>query len=156
MKQTAILDRVQGSMRPGVITRGGFLGTDTRKLIDILSEDDAAVRRLGVTHEQIAERMSELRRAGAKGLGLAVGVPPRYEVRVDSVRGKLPCPFRHEGVFAKTCTTVRNLDSGESVAYSDMNIHMIGVHGFYEGRGAPFRLAPGRLVELLDIRPLPE
>ena len=69
MKQTKILDDIQRQMRPGVITQAGFLGTDRRKLVDILAQDDAAVQRLGLTHARIAARMRELSDAGKKGLG---------------------------------------------------------------------------------------
>jgi hypothetical protein len=150
MKQTPEMDRIQRDMQPGVICRDGFLGNDTRKLVEILIEDDAEVKRLGTTHEDIANRMRDLRDAGMKGLGEFVTVPPHFEVRVDSVRGKLPCPFGHPGVIPKTNTTVKNLESGEEITYTDLNIHMIGSHGFYEGKGACFRLEPVDLLRILQ------
>jgi hypothetical protein len=147
------MDLIQEDMRPGVITRDGFLGSDRRKLADILEEDHAVVRRLGLTHERIADRMQELREAGKRGLGQAIRVAPHFDVRVDSVRGKLPCPFRHPGVFPKTLVMVTNLDTGEEITYSDLNIHMIRSHGFYEGKGAGFRLDPAVLARVLEIVP---
>ena len=57
MKQMPGLDKVQANMHPGVISLEGFLGDDARKLADILIEDDAAVRRLGLTHARIAAGM---------------------------------------------------------------------------------------------------
>ncbi len=151
MKQSPQLQKAQQNMRPGVITRDGFLGKDTRNLIDILIDDEAEVQRLGVTHSDIAERMIELRDAGMRGLGEFINVEPHYEVRVDSVRGKLPCPFGDPGIFPKTNTTVRNLKKGREITYTDLNIHMIMAHGFYEGRGSGFRLEPSDLVEVLEV-----
>ena len=151
MKQTVQMDRIQLSMRPGVITRDGFLGTDTRKLIDMLIEDDAAVKRLGLTHQDVAARMIALRDAGMRGLGEFIQVEGHYEVRVDSVRGKLPCPFGDPGIFPKCNTTVRNHDRGGEITYTDLHIHMIGSHGFYEGKGALFRLEISDLIEILEI-----
>lgn len=153
MKQTVQLKNIQEKMQPGVITRDGFLGTDRRNLVDILVEDDAAVKRMDLDHQAIALRMIELRDAGMRGLGDFISVDPHYEVRVDSARGKLPCPFGDPGVFPKTNTTVRNLSLDREIVYTDLNIHMILVHGFYEGRGAAFRLDPSALVEILDIEP---
>ena len=150
MKQTRELDLVQQEMRPGVITQDGFLGTDTRQLVEILTDDEAAVQRLGLTHARIADRMRELRQAGRRGLGLAVSVPPCFEVTVDGVRGRLPCPF-HGGTLPKINTTVVNTRLKESVTYTDLHIHMIARHGFYEGRGSPYRLDPARLAEALEI-----
>jgi len=152
MKQPRNLDEVEREMRPGVITRDGFLGTDDRHLIDILAEDGAEVRRLGLTHAGMAERMAEFSEAGRRGLGEPIKVPPHYEVRVDSVRGKLPCPF-HGGFFHKTNTTVSNLNIHREITYTDLNVHMIREHGFYEGKGSPFRIDPAELAEVLDMTP---
>jgi hypothetical protein len=150
------MDRIQEKMQPGVYTRDGFLGTDRRKLIDILIEDDEAVKRMDLTHRQIADRMIGLRDAGMRGLGEFINVEPHYEIRVISVRGKLPCPFGDPGIFPKTNTVVRNTKLDREVTFTDMHIHMVGSHGFYEGKGSPFRLEPAELAEVLDIEPIRE
>ena len=155
MKQTVQMKEIQEKMKPGVITRDGFLGTDTRNLLDILVEDDAAVKRMNLDHRIIANRMIELREAGMRGLGNFIRVEPHYEIRVDSVRGKLPCPFGDPGIFQKTNTTVRNLEKNSEITYTNLNIHMIMAHGFYEGRGSSFRLEPEDLVRILDITTKP-
>jgi len=153
MKQTVQMMKIQERMKPGIITRDGFLGDDKRNLIDILLDDDAEVKRMNLTHSIIAERMLELREAGMRGLGEFISVEPNFEVRVDSVRGKLPCPFGDPGIFPKTNITVKNLAKKREITYTDLHIHMIGSHGFYEGKGSPFRLEPRDLVEVLEIKP---
>jgi hypothetical protein len=159
MKQSPSLVRAQGRMRPGVLTRDGFLGEDARPLADILEADAVAVARLGLTHAQIARHLRELRDAvrdaGRQGMGLAVKVAPHFEVRVDSVRGRLPCPFGEQGLFQKMNTTVVNLRTGGEITYTDLGIHMIDAHGFYEGAGAPFRLDPAALRDVLELAPEP-
>lgn len=152
MKQTVQMQAIQAKMKPGVIVRDGFLGADGRTLVDILTGDEAAVLRLGLTHGDIAGRMIGLRDAGTAGLGEFLDVPPHFEVRVDSVRGKLPCPFGDPGIFPKTNTTVRNTRLGREITYTDLHIHMIGSHGFYEGRGSQFRLEPRDLAEVLEVQ----
>ncbi|MBM4147812.1 MAG: hypothetical protein FJ224_02030 [Lentisphaerae bacterium] len=152
MKQTPEMDSVQAEMAPGRISAAGFLGADQRRLADILSDDDAAVRRLGLTHQGIADRMRELREAGKSGLGEEVDVPPDHVVRIAGVRGKIPCPF-HDGVFEKVNTIVRNVKSGREIVFTDLSVHMIEAHGFYEGRGSPFRNDPAVLAEVLGVRP---
>ena len=153
MKQTVQMDRIQEKMAPGVITLEGFLGTDRRKLIDILLEDDEAVKRLNLTHQRIAQRMIDLRDSGVQGLGEFIEVAPHFEVRVDSVRGKLPCPFGDPGIFPKTNVTVRNLRADREIVFTDLHIHMIGSHGFYEGKGSKFRLEPAELAAILEVEP---
>jgi hypothetical protein len=151
MKQTADMDRIQGEMRPGVITQTGFLGTDKRPLADILVADEAVVLRLGLTHPIIAARMRLFRAAAVQGLGLDMNLESHFEARIDGARGKMPCPFGHRGLFEKTFTIVRNLRLNEEITFTDLNIHMIDEHGFYEGEGAAFRLPPERLVRVLEI-----
>ena len=151
MKQSPELQKAQENMKPGKIVRDGFLGTDPRNLIDILIEDDADVQRMGLSHAAIAARMRELRGEGAKGLGDFINVAPHFVVRVDLYRGKLPCPFGHRGIIRKSSITVQNTRLGREIIYTDLNIHMIAAHGFYEGKGAPFRLEQKELVEILEI-----
>jgi hypothetical protein len=151
MKQTPEMDHIQARMAPGVITRDGFLGADTRHLADILCEDDAAVHRLDLTHQAIARRMIELRDAGRAGLGELITVDERFAVRVDEVRGRLACPFGDPGLFQKTNTTVRNRISGEEILYTDLGIHLVFAHGFYQGKGSPFRLEPEALAAFLGV-----
>lgn len=151
MKQTPEMDRIQREMRPQHITREGFLGDDSRHLNDILQEQDAEILRMGFTHERLAARLAELRDAGSRGLGQPVRVEPHFEVTVDSVRGRLPCPFTHGMSVGKLNTTIRNLVSGETITITDLTIHLIGFHGFYGGQGAPFAYPPEHLVRFLEL-----
>ncbi len=138
-------------MRPGVLTLDGFLGTDERNLIDMLIEDDGTVRRNGLTHEKIAQRMQYFRDKGLDGLGEFLSIDDHFEVRVDSVRGKLPSPFGGPGMYEKVNTTVRNLKKGQEVVYTDLHIHFVKDHGFYEGKGSNFRLEPEILITVLEV-----
>jgi hypothetical protein len=155
MKQPVQMKEIQDRMKPGVITRDGFLGADRRNLIDILVEDDAEVKRFNLTHGQIAVRMLEFREAAKGGLGDVICVAPHFEVRVDTVRGKLPCPFGHPGLIRKAVIEVRNLEKNREITFTDMHIHLIGEHGFYQGKGSPFRLEVRDLIDVLEIA-LPE
>lgn len=153
MKQTPELDRIQERMKAGHLTLEGFLGPDTRKLVDILAADEAAVGRLETTHAAIAARMYEFRDAGMDGLGEFRKVPPHFEVKVDSVRGKLPSPFDDGRIFGKINVTVRNTAKNKSVTYTELHIHMIEDHGFYEGKGHTYRLEPAELFDVLEVEP---
>jgi len=151
MKQTVQMKKIQEKMKAGVITRDGFLGNDRRNLIDILIEDDETVKRMNLTHQAIAQRMIDLRDEGMRGLGDFIHVEPHFEVRVDSVRGKLPCPFGDPGIFPKTNITVKNLEKNREIIYTDLHIHLVYAHGFYEGKDSVFRLEPKELVEALEV-----
>jgi len=151
MNKKNSLDALEQILRQASATREGFLGPDERSLSAILRADDEAVRRRGLTHARIAQRLLGLRQAGWEGLGEPVRVPPHFEVCVDAARGKLSCPFGDPGSFAKVNITVRSLERGTEITFTDLNIHLIAAHGFYEGRGAPFRLEPGQLMDVLEM-----
>ncbi len=151
MKESVQMKKIEARMAPGVISLDGFLGSDRRSLSEILAADEAEAARLSLSHRAIADRMRSLREAGAAGLGEAVPVAPHFEVRVDSDRGGLACPFGDKGGVRKTVTTVLNKKLGRSIRYTDLNIHMIEAHGFYEGKGSPFRLEIADLAQILEI-----
>lgn len=155
MKQSPVYDRIEAAMRPGAITRDGFLGADTRRLSEILDADAGDVKRLGFSHQALAARMRALRDAAAAGLGEPIDVGEHLEVRVDAARGRLPCPFGDCGLHEKTFVVARNRRTGRELTYSDLNIHLIERHGFYEGLGAAFRVAPADIVAVLEPEPDP-
>ena len=151
MKQTIQMSEAQERMKPGVITRDGFLGTDRRNLIDILQAQDAEVKRLGLTHQRIAERLREFREAGKEGLGDTVDVAPNFQVSVDIARGKLSCPFGHRGLIRKTVIRIRNTRIDRELTCTDMSIHLMEEHGFYQGEGSPYHLEPRDIAEVLEL-----
>ncbi|MGD9927617.1 MAG: hypothetical protein AB7S66_08705 [Sphaerochaeta sp.] len=151
MKQTVEFDKIQQQMQKGVITLNGFLGDDKRKLVDILESDNLTVKNLRRTHEAIAERMKYFRKRGTEGLGEFITVDENFEVKVETVRGVLPSPFGGKGMYGKANTTVRNKKLDKAVVFTDLHIHFIGDHGFYEGKGSPFRLEPEELITVLEV-----
>ena len=151
MKQTPEFDKIQQQMRKGVITLDGFLGDDSRKLIDIIASDMLTIRKLNTNCEEIAKRMLYFKEAGISGLGEFITVDEKFEVKVDSVRGLLPSPFGGKGMYGKINTTVTNKEIGKTVVYTDLHIHFIADHGFFEGKGSPFRLEPEDLIEILEV-----
>lgn len=151
MKQTPEYDKIQDQMKPGIIALDGFLGEDKRKLIDIIASDNTKVRKLNRTHAAIADKMEHFKEKGLAGLGEFVTLDDHFEVRVESVRGLLPSPFGGPGMYGKVNTTVVNKTKGRQIVYTDLHIHFIGDHGFYEGKGSPFRLEPVDLIEILEV-----
>ena len=132
----------------------GFLGEDSRDLVQIIDEDIAVLQELGLRPGIVADAMEHFREEGSRGLGEFISVAPHFLVKVDSVRGKLPCPFGDPGLIPKTNITVRNQGKNIEIKYTDLNIHCIREHAFFEGKGSPFRVEPGNVVEVLEIKPL--
>jgi len=156
MKQNPEMKVAQHNMLPGVITMHGFLGRDSRDLVQIIDEDNSVIEELNITPEQIAEKMEFFREQGNRGLGEFIQVDPHFAVKVDSVRGKLRCPFEDPGLVPKTNVTVKNLEKHTELTYTDMNIHCIREHCFFEGKGSFFRMNPEFVIEILELKPTEE
>jgi len=149
MKQTPDKNKLDEFMRSSRLVAGGFLGHDTREVDAIVEADAAAVFALGHTTIGIAERMREVSQQARRGLGTWVGIDATHRAMMQEARGELVCPWPHPGYFHKAVTRVERMDSGETVEFSDLNIHMVEAHGFFEGRGSRFRLEPERLIRVL-------
>ena len=139
-------------MKAGLISRDGFLGKDQRNLIDILDDDDQRVKAMDLTHSAIAKRMKEFLNEASLGLGDPVEIGRNFIACVESHRGRIPCPFGHPGIFRKTIVRVQNKKLSKEIQFTELSIHLIGAHGFYQGRGARYRIEPEHLAAVLEIR----
>lgn len=146
---TPPLQQIEELMRCDRIVAGGFFGRDTRSLEQIIADDAAELARLGVSAATLARRMKALRDLALAKLGNVVACGDEgLEVRIDENRGMLICPFGDGTRHCKTVTHARRIKDGRELRWSDLNIHLIEAHGFFEGRGCAFRLEPAELVEL--------
>jgi hypothetical protein len=93
--------------------------------------------------------MRTLTNTARAALGNWVEAEGKYRLRSEEWKGMLICPWPHPGRFEKRLTACRRLDTGEEIVWSDLNIHLIEAHGFFEGKGSPFRLEPETLVRIL-------
>ena len=149
MKKTPeekILEELLGSSQ---IVAGGFLGNDSRSLHDIIKADAVILAKLKYSHHQIAERMQQLTNIAKAALGTWVKVDEKTCARTEEAKGPLICPWPHPGAFAKRITVVKNVNSQDTIKWSDLNIHLIKDHHFFEGKGAAYRLEPKQLIDII-------
>ena len=125
------------------------MGSETRSISEVIDSDLAEISRLGFSVELIASRMLEITKKAIPGLGNLIDIDDKRKVQVDEAKGWLVCPWPHPGRFAKRVTTVRLIETNRTIKWSDLNIHLIAEHGFFEGKGAGFRLEPRYLVEMI-------
>jgi len=147
MKMTPKFIRAQENMKPGKITADGFLGSDDRNIVDIIAADEEEFDYLGLDFVQVAKLLRKLMREGLKGLGEPIRYD-KWEIRIDEARGFLPCPFQ-DGIFRKRVATVKNLNNGLEIIYSELSIHLLAAHHFLQGKGAKFRLEPTLIKSVL-------
>ncbi|UCD05107.1 MAG: hypothetical protein JSV98_08280, partial [candidate division WOR-3 bacterium] len=83
------------------------------------------------------------------GLGEWVVLSDSLRVMVDDNRGIVPCPWPHRVRCLKRVTTLSNSETGAYLRWSELNIHLIKAHGFFEGKGSPFRIEPAELIRTI-------
>jgi len=152
MRQTWAFRRTQKLMRPGRISLHGFLGSDKRVLADILEADEAEVRRHGITHQQIADRLVALAEAGRDIAEREIVVENRYRVRVRDDRGVMPSPFG-DGEFGKGDVALTDPTTNLQFRWNELTIHMIRHHGFYGGHGSLYRIDPAEAIQAFELHP---
>jgi hypothetical protein len=139
---------LEKAMRPGALSRAGFLGKD-EKLLDVLAADnELVVDRLGLTHQELARHLQALAAKGGERPVLYHG--RRFQVRRVETDGYQESPFA-DGTRGSTDVTLRNLDNGKTLSYSLLVPDMIERYGFYEGKGTPYRVDPKKALEVLDF-----
>lgn len=151
MKQSPELEIIQANMLPGTLSAHGFLGEDTRNLADILRDDTKMLNKLGISQQELADKMQELTDSSIPGLGRPVSYSEHLEVESDDYMGRLSCPFQDFVKVDKRETRARRLDTGVIMRWTDLNIHMIREHGFFEGHGSKYRLDPVELARFLRM-----
>lgn len=150
MKQTPHENKIQPNFLPGKLSKDGFLGSDTRHVHDIIDADRLTLERLGVTQKQIADRLQYFISEGKKAIEGEVAVD-NFRVKIIWSRGMLACPFGEPKLHHKIVATVYNKNLDKELVYSQLNVHMIRDHGFFEGKGARFRMEPEEIVEILEL-----
>lgn len=149
MKETVQMTKLDKMLRSSRLVAGGFMGSDDRNSREIIDADLARVEQLGYTVERIAYRMSRLTNAAKPRLGNWVTIDDRIRVKCEDYKGPIVCPWPHAGTIEKRVTTVECIDSGGSIRWTDLNIHMILQHGFFEGVGSIFRVDPEELIGII-------
>ncbi|MDP6635010.1 MAG: hypothetical protein QGG42_08945 [Phycisphaerae bacterium] len=151
MKLTPREELIVERMAPGVLCAEGFLGSDGRSLGDILAADSHTVESLDLTHKQIAAKLGEIMQAAADAFGNPVSVGDGLSAVAAEAMGPIGCPWGGCGVFAKGEIELTDARSGKTLRLTPLSVHLIGRHGFYQGKGARYRLEPEELARLLDI-----
>ena len=149
MKESPQIQKLEKILRSSKLVAGGFMGDDPRSVIEVINTDVSKVSKLGYTMEQIAAKMQSITSTAKTGLETWIKIDDKRQASVVEAKGLLTCPWPHIGRYAKRITTVERLDTGEIIRWSDLNIHLIAKHSFFEGRGAAFRIEPAKLIKVL-------
>ncbi len=150
MKESPKDRDVKHDMRPGAQTLDGYLGDDNRALQQIIDDDKAILQAFNIEAKDLVKVMRKITRAGTAGIGNPVEVDG-YSVIVDEWMGWLGCPFKDARRAAKRNSAVTNLRTGETMNWSDLHMHLIEEHSFFQGKGSGHRLEPEQLIKFLGL-----
>jgi len=149
MKQSPDMVKLEEVLRSSKLVLGGFMGDDRRTLTEVLDTDAAVLEKSRVDAKQLADRMQEITDKAIAGLGTWIDIDGKLMAKVDEAKGAIVCPWPHPASFAKRVTTVKCVESGGPVKWSDLGIHLIAAHGFFEGDGSQLRTEPRELIRIL-------
>jgi hypothetical protein len=145
---------LEKDMRPGAMSRAGFLGKDER-LLDVMARDNVyVVEKRKLTHQELARHLHALCALAVKH---AHREPKeilyharRFKVKATCYKGSQDSPFK-DGTETSCDATVENLGNGKKLSYSLLVPYLIERYGFYEGKGTSYRVDPQKALEVLDF-----
>jgi len=149
MKKSPQTVKLEDMLRSSHLVAGGFMGADDRSFIEIIETDDAELVKMGYSLKDLADRMDTITEIAKKSLGNWAELDEKRLAMISEAKGLLVCPWPHPGKFTKTVTTVKLKNSDETISWTDLNIHLIAEHGFFEGKGSPFRIEPKKLIKII-------
>lgn len=143
---------IRDRLEPGALSIQGFLGSDDRSLADIIAADTGEVEAAGLTVEQLGSFLERLHLTADGGWE---GRVPMYDgkisVRADETLGQIPCPFNCGAQCHKAVIGVKDATGNDLLHFTPLDAHLIGAHGFFEGKGAAYRIEPKELIALYRL-----
>lgn len=152
MKENPASQTIRERLEPGIISVEGFLGHDERPLADIIAADTGEVEAAGFTVEQLGEFLETLHITADEGWeGRVPAFDGKVTVRSDETLGQIPCPFACGAHCHKSVIGVKDAAGHDLLNFTPLAAHLIRVHGFFEGKGAPCRIEPANLIRLYRL-----
>lgn len=144
------LAKAYKNMKSGIITKNGFLGNDKRKLTDIISSDEKAIKSLKLNLDKIFKRIEYFKNECEKKLGETIIIDNKWEIKIYEARGFLPCPFE-DGIFRKKNIQIKNISKNKIIFFSDLSLHLFKKHHFLQGSNSEYRINPEEIKEILEL-----
>lgn len=151
MKESPSDIKLREMLGPTVFSGEGFLGKDSRPVSEIIASDLAELERLNLTADDLAAALEEVYNNAVSAYGGEVEAMPGVAAVYYESMGRLPSPFGGEGTFRKGEVVVTDRASGKSLILTSLSIHLIKHHGFFQGKGARYRIEPSLAADILRL-----
>jgi hypothetical protein len=90
-----------------------------------------------------------------KALGADILIRTGVTAKFYESMGRVPSPFQGDGVFEKGEVVLKDLQDDHGIIITRLGIHLIEKHGFFQGKGSPYRIDPLAAITLLRLGPEP-
>ena len=150
MKETPEDKSLEDRLGASKFSGEGFLGTDHRTVDQIVADDLRTLERLGVSKAQLAAALRGILEKARGALGGEVEIRPGLIAVAHESMGRIPSPFRGDGVFEKGDVVV-TAKSGEGFILTSLGLALIEKHDFFQGHGSRYRIDPAQAVALLGL-----
>lgn len=154
MKLSPLEQKLIHNLGPSKFSKEGFLGTDTRSLEEIISDDLYTLKKAGVSKEVLVQTLKDAYQKAKEAFGAEVEITKNVKTVFHESRGRIPSPFCRDGLFEKGEAVVVDHASNLSLVITSLGINLIEKHDFFQGRGCRFRIDP--LVAIKIFRLLPD
>ena len=151
MKETPEDKSLEDRLGASKFSGEGFLGTDPRPVDEIIADDLRTLERLGLPKERLLAALRDIFDKARAELGGEVAVRPGITAIAHESMGRIPSPFRGDGVFEKGDVVVTNSATGEHVVLTSLGLALIERHSFFQGHGSRYRIDPARAAALLGL-----
>lgn len=151
MKETPADKSLEDRLGASKFSGEGFLGTDHRPVDEIITDDLRNLAQLGVSKEALLVALRDAFERGRAALGGEVELRPGLMAVAHESMGRIPSPFRGDGVFEKGDVVVTDSATGEKLVLTALGLAMIEKHGFFQGHGSRYRIDPARAAALLGL-----
>ncbi|MFH1760015.1 MAG: hypothetical protein ABIA63_02840 [bacterium] len=152
MKRSPEEDELYRRLKPSRFSGSGFLGNDNRSLEEIIDADLQMLNKLGISKEELADNLIMVFKRAKSAFGAEVTVTDSTKAIYYESRGRIPSPFKGDGVFEKGIVMVKNIKMHKEIVITSLSINLVEKYGFFQGIGSPYRINPEIAVLILGLR----
>jgi hypothetical protein len=127
------------------------MGRDLRTVDEIIAADRRVLDEKGVAVETLAEALTHAYQKAQRALGADVSIRSGVVAVFHESMGKVPSPFKGDGVFAKGEAVIKDLASGQHIIVTQLGIALIERHHFFQGIGSRYRIDPETALHILGL-----
>ena len=127
------------------------MGSDRRPVDEIIAADRRVLSKKGVSIEALVEALTHAYQKAQRALGAEVTIRQGVVAVFHESMGRVPSPFKGDGVFAKGEAVVTELASSQRIIVTQLGIALIERHSFFQGIGSRYRIDPETALHILGL-----